>query len=86
MSDLHCWTNGIDTVVASSAEEAREVAVKMYGPDDIDAVDGDDGGWSQIPDDKVLSIYEDMPGTTTKLTAAEWVKRHGAGFLCSTEF
>ena len=85
MNKLHCYNiDDVDTVVASSPEDAKKVWCETIGEE------LEDYDWEpeQIPDDKELKIadgcvYDNSIEWTTK-TAGEWAK-DGRRFLCSTE-
>lgn len=93
---LHVFTNGYETVVARDAYDARAVMVEEWGgtPDDFSPV----AEWSQLPDDKPLTIGfeqgdEPTPGeaqhngfvNVTK-TCAEWAASEGRRLIGSTEY
>jgi hypothetical protein len=82
MNKLHVWTNDTDTVVATSAVEARRIAADMVG-ETIEDYPGDE--WYKYEDDHPLTINDDETGKTTK-TCAQWITSDGRGFLCSTEY
>ena len=79
-----------DRVVASSEAEAFEIWQALMGenPDDYDLE------IERVPDDARWRItFEDesdapdgLIDPKAKLSAAEWVKLCGKGFLCSTEW
>lgn len=79
---LGVWHNGYDWVVATSAEDARDVACALSGEriEDYDA-----GDWEFCAPGSTVTIRgeDGAPGETR--TCAEWVARNGRGFLCSTE-
>ena len=83
---LHVFEIGPDTFIAHDAEDAWKLLEEQTGLKRGDDDVGDDEP-IQIPDDKQLKIQieEGSPEATT-LTAAEWCKREGRGFLCSTEY
>ena len=83
---LRVWHNGIDWVVAHSADEAREF-LKNWACYDEECLDGDEG-WSAWPDDKPISIHDgpDEDSITT-LTGKEWAEECGEPqVLCSREY
>lgn len=86
---LKVWHNGVDWVIARDIEEARDIVKTWCGYEDGDeCIDGDEG-WTTWPDDKELSICEDLanPATKTILTAKEWVAECGEPqFLASREY
>lgn len=83
MSTLHVYSNGTDTVVARSVDEAWLVWTKAIGevkedyPHDM---------WHQVPPEKMLRIHDENDDTTRKMSAREWAVVMGRGFLCSTEY
>ena len=79
---LAVWHNGWDWVVASSREDARDVACASSGerPEDYDADD-----WERCADDSTVTIRGDNGAPSETRTCAEWVTTHGRGFLCTTE-
>lgn len=66
---LHCCTNGTDTVSAYSVEDARNWFVTEYGtaPDDIDEL-------VQVPDDKVLTIAQEDAPPFSECECATWAR------------
>lgn len=66
---LHCYTNGTDTVSAYSVEDAREWYVTDYdtAPDDI-------GDLVQVPDDKVLTIAQEDAPLFSECECATWAR------------
>lgn len=80
-STLACWTNGIDTVVASDADDARAIVADMLGEhvEDVSPM-------RRVEDDKVLTILNENTGENIAKTAGKWAQRNGRGFLCSTEW
>lgn len=57
-TELHCYTNGVDTVVAHSATDALAVAAETVGEDVEDIVEP----MSRIDDDTVIAVWdEDAP-------------------------
>ena len=78
---LACWTNGVDTAVASDAAEARVIVADMLG-DHVEDV----SPMRRIEDDKVLTILNENTGESITKTAGEWAQSNGRGFLCSSEW
>jgi len=66
---LHCYTNGTDTVSAYSIEDAREWYVAEYdtAPEDI-------GDLTQVPDDKVLTIAQEDVPPFSECECATWAR------------
>ncbi|MFA4900858.1 MAG: hypothetical protein WC563_15170 [Brevundimonas sp.] len=60
MIDLHVWTNGTDTCVAASADDARTIAAELTG-ESLDDYPADE--WSAYPDDHVLRIWHEENDT-----------------------
>ncbi len=92
---LHVFemTEGPDTVIAESIEDAWKVWSKTTGQSkDEYQADYENDEFEQVPDDKMMKIFMDDEGKISdsgnqaEMTAAEWVKREGSGWLCSTEF
>ena len=90
MKELHCYSDGYsDMVVADSKEDALEVWCAHVGENPEDYVNV----FEQIPGDKMIKIIdgEDCVYTITEdtqyteKTAAQWAKKNGRGFLCSSE-
>lgn len=84
-TSLHVWTNGNDSVIAESKEEALALLIKEVGPDDGENQKIEN--WSVTPDDKRIGInFTDGPaGHRESYTAAEWCALNGKGYLCSQE-
>lgn len=88
---LHCYTNGTDTIVAHDQDHAWEVwqqylevdlqeDLKDYTKEDYYPLD-------QVPDDQPITIVEyDRDGPTETKRAVEWAALNGVGFLCTTEY
>jgi hypothetical protein len=77
---LHVYFDDYEWWVASSAVDARAQQEATHGcPTDVDE-------WSQLPDDKVLTMLDDDEVTETKKTCAEWARDTGRGFLGGTEY
>ena len=82
MSDLHAWTDGTDTFVATSMDDARRMQ-REYGGENCDQED--DSAWHIYDPERALTIYlDDGRGKVTK-TISEWILEHGPGPLCSTD-
>ena len=90
--DMHLFTNGCDYVIATSMEEAREIAMTtMYGYhgpyeelDWMEKEEVDYEGWMQFPDDDDFTFtHED--GSKETAIASDWVKVIGKGYFASTE-
>jgi hypothetical protein len=73
MSNLHIYhDNHSEWVVASSAEEAKELLLKSMGMSEEEW--GGDLEMTQLPDDKDFGIYfEDTPKDLTDEEANEWL-------------
>lgn len=86
MSDLRMYTDNTDTVIATSAEDALLVWAETHGDGYNDEHEGDWAlNWSQIPDDKPVTLSYPAEDAAT-MTAAEWCAKDGRGFWGSTEF
>lgn len=91
-SELHCYTDDTDTVVAESPEDAIAAWEEYVGDKwDLEM----NGAWDLVPDDRKLKIWCDGMGTpdepdangaqVIERTAKEWADEQGRGWLCSTE-
>jgi hypothetical protein len=93
-AELHCFTNGTDTIVAEDLSHAisiwREIIAENASDDDFDP-------FEQVPDNKLLIIGfedeldrwpvgDDQHGIYHTATASAWANCVGKGFLCSTEY
>ena len=80
---LAVWTDGEDTVIATSAEDAVAVYEDYCGKRD----DGADP-FVRVPDHRVITIRSDDPDEPNEdeRTAAQWVRKNGRGFLCSASY
>lgn len=76
---LRCWTNGTDTVSATSAEEARRIAGKYVGEDHMEL-----DPMVPVEDSKVIEVFDEDQGSLISKTAGEWAAA-GEGLICSTE-
>ena len=87
--NLHVYVNNVkDWFVAESMEELielyKEYNVKNFELDVYDM----DLNFTQVPDDKVMTINFDPFGPEDKevMTAKEFADSNGKGFLASTEY
>lgn len=80
-TELSCYTNGTDTVVARDAEDARAVAAETMGEDVEDIVEP----MRRVDDGEVLDVFDEDRGERVAKTAREWVQFLGRGLLCTTE-
>lgn len=85
MADLKCFR--VDTasgescwVVTDTPEKALAAHREYLGHDEDDELET----IVIEPDDKPLRINADDEDSERTLTCAEWVKRNGEGFLCTT--
>lgn len=80
---LHCFTNGTDTVSAYSVEDALPLIVYEYDARTYVS----DGEIDQVPDDEVIAVHSDDPSDlpVVSKTAREWASQ-GRGLVCSTEW
>jgi hypothetical protein len=78
---LHVFSDGTDTVVAASLEDALAVWTEHAGEreDDMDP-------FELVPDEKPLTITDADDGTMETKTAGQWADDNGRGFMCSTEW
>lgn len=90
MDELHVFTDddGIDMVVARSAEDAMLVWLEQTGEP---LSDHQDKEWRQRPDTDELSIIDTdgewgEVGLRHTRTCQEWAANHGRRFLCSSEY
>lgn len=81
MTELHCYTNGTDTVVASDEDDGASVVAEHLGERVEDV-----GALHRVDDATVLKILDEETGASVAKTAAEWARSNGRGFLCSTEW
>lgn len=79
------YTDSVDTVVATSPEDAMAVWAETCGLDYADESGRGVEAWTAIPDDKPVRLYYPTEEAAT-LTAAEWCAEGGRGFWGSTEF
>jgi hypothetical protein len=82
---LHVYTNDIDTFIAASLADLWVLYRETIG----DTIDDDERqAWHLIAPEHEITVQfpDDDPPHTDTATAAEWVQRHGRGFLCSTEY
>ena len=87
MSDLRVFRNDvIDWVIAESPADATR-AWEEHNGDTWENCTGDDErpSWRELANDEVLNVRDD-DGDSVEKTCAEWVRDHGRGFLCSTEY
>lgn len=79
---LKMYTNGYDTVIASSPDDARAAWCEWMGEK---AEDYPRHEWSERAADLTADIESKTNGTETH-PPAWWIERFGRGFLCSTEW
>ncbi len=77
---LKVWHNGVETVIAYSAEDAAAALAELAGPPDS----GEDMPWHEFTKDP-LTINDEDVGKVTK-SLAEWIADTGRGVLCSSEW
>lgn len=83
MSELHMYQNDvIDTVIATSPEDALAVVNEWIGESYADG--DDDRVFRLVRDDRPITLHEDDGPKT--MTAREWCEHAGRCFLASTEF
>lgn len=90
---LHVYSDGCEWYTGETLEQAHGARSLWMGIDP----DGDgDNHLELVPDGATISIWTDPEGiitlpdddgaSTMVLTAAEWARREGYGFLCTTEY
>jgi hypothetical protein len=90
MDELHVFTDddGIDTVIAESAEDAMLVWLEQtWEP----SSDHPNKKWIQRPDMDELTVVDNdgewgKSGRGYTRTCQEWAASQGRGFLCSSEY
>jgi len=77
---LKLWTDGTETYVAESIEDAMRMQRETLGenPEPQD--------WEERIPLGPLTIHLDDGQREVTRTAEEWIASNGPGFLCSTEF
>lgn len=87
---LRVWSNGTDTVVARDIEDAWAVWSEHSGEKREDYDDGD--VWTEVA--RSIRIWCNANGEISdggdgdeavEMTAEQWARKNGRGFLCSTE-
>jgi hypothetical protein len=80
MSELRCYFNGMDYVIASCEDDASEIGKEIRG-NQCDLVES--SKWKSVEDDMPIVVVEDtITGkVNNSRTASEWVKLIGRGFL-----
>ena len=68
-NDLHCWTNGTDTVSARDAEDAAKVIAEHTGEDVADC-----GVFELVPDGKLIAVWDEDAEESTKCVCREWAR------------
>lgn len=83
MSDLALFSDGTETYVASSVEEARKMQFDLCGENPEPETE-----WSEVSKnvDRTLTIHTDDGEGPVSKTVGQWIKDNGPGFLCSTEY
>jgi hypothetical protein len=87
---LYLFTDGTDTFVAPNLPEAREMH-ERYLRDHL-GYDADirlrhDDSLEQLPSMRTIRIWSDDSFDNVRaLTAGEWARQQGPGFLCTTEY
>lgn len=80
---LRAFTDGVETYIAYSAEDAFRCQYDLIGenPDD-------ENFFEEVAHNNILSINDENfePRQTITKTCAEWCESNGRGFLCSTEW
>lgn len=83
MGELFLWTDGHDTVVATSAEDATALMVEAAGVDPDEC-----GPWRRVEGPTLTIRHADEPGMPLDTRSLdEWVTYNGGrGLLASTEY
>lgn len=83
MTELQCWTNGDDHVVAHSIEDIPDAYCVTIGEvyDCFDACE-----WRLEPMDRMLEITEEDRTVVGHKTVGEWIAEKGRGLLCSVNY
>lgn len=83
LAELHAWTDGTETYVAPSAEDAlrmqRELGFHEGKQEPI-------GAWSKEDSERALTIQTQEERGAVTQTVARWIAENGPGFLCSTDW
>lgn len=82
---LKIWTNGFDTAIAETAEDARRFTLECVGESPGDGAISKIGDWHESAEDPI-TILNRPTGIKTTRSAVEWIALNGPGFLCSTEY
>lgn len=77
---LKAWTDGTETYVAETLEEARAMQREATGFSEEDQA----AEWYARDSTKLLRIYFD--DEVIEKSVGRWITENGPGFLCSTEF
>lgn len=85
MGDLKIFTNGYDTCIAETREQARRFAIEAVG-ESPDAGDMSPIEWWLESGATEIAVINRVTGITVTRTPADWIELNGPGFLCSTEF
>lgn len=78
---LHLYENDMDTVVASSVEDAVKVWCEVYGMSSEDS-----GEFFELPDTSPMTLFsKGWEGGQKTQTCAEWAQSIGRGYLSCRE-
>jgi hypothetical protein len=87
---LYLFSDGVDTFVASNLADANEFRIEYQ---DLVIGDAYDDELAELyplvqrASSRAFNIYDDDEGRSIgPFTAAEWARREGPGFLCTTEY
>ena len=81
---LRLWCDGVDFVIARSAEEAQEVVKHIYGSD-VETQEEREP-WQERPNEMSLSIFDEDENKLYIKKVSEWVAEFDAGYLASIEW
>lgn len=88
MTNLHVFSNGYDSVVAESVDDAWKVWEEYSGESRADYEKA--YPLKAVHDEELILLLVENRGNDAYIrvqaTAAEWCQGNGRGFLCSTEF
>lgn len=83
MRELRMWTDGVDFVIAESAEEAIKIVCEHHG---ATAEDFAEPFVERKPDEPFTIFGDGADGEDVTKPTAEWVREHGRGFFASAEW
>lgn len=91
---LRLWTNGVEIIIATSAEQALTMCARLHGyqdlkayrretletPDNWELKTAPDG--APVEDDDELTLIDEDERTKETRTVGEWIEANGPGLLC----